>query len=313
MAAAHNRHTHKNHPDLTYVQRTETSGRMRWPSPRRSRETADPAPEERQEGAWSTARFILSLVVLAWAIRSFIVAPFSIPSGSMLPTLYIGDYLVVAKWPYGYSRYSFPFGFPAFGGRFLAGLPERGDVVVFRHPVDNTDLIKRVIGLPGDTVEVRKGELVLNGKPVPRQVLPRHQMPVSANSPCKVVPPSTPSLTTATGQLYCVYPAYRERLPNGPSYTVIDQVDDGAADDFGPVKVPAGRLFLMGDNRDDSLDSRFSSAEGGIGMVPTEKLIGRAMITFWSTDGSASYWKPWTWFTALRASRIGNGYSGDAE
>jgi signal peptidase I len=102
-------------------------------------------------------------------------------------------------------------------------------------------------------------------------------------------------------------------LPNGPSYTVFDQVEDGPADEFGPTTVPPGRVFLMGDNRDDSLDSRFSRGEGGIGMVPIENLIGRAMVTFWSTDGSASYWKPWTWFSALRGSRIGNNYKGDAE
>jgi signal peptidase I len=288
---------------------------MRWPTLRRGRHdaAADRSDEKPKEDAWSLARFILTLVILAWALRSFLVAPFSIPSGSMVPTLYIGDYLVVAKWPYGYSRYSFPFGFPSFDGRIFGHLPSRGDVVVFRHPSEDADLIKRVIGLPGDTVEVRGGELILNGERVPRQKLSPYSMPITPNSPCKVVPPATPFVAAVGKQPYCVYPDYRETLPGGPSYTILDQVDGGPADDFPAVKVPPGHVFLMGDNRDDSLDSRFGSAEGGIGMVPVENLIGRAIVTFWSTDGSASYVLPWTWFTALRGSRLGNGYTGDAE
>lgn len=287
---------------------------MRWPFSRPGQDPAVDIPKpEPHESAWSTARFILALVILAWAIRSLLVAPFSIPSGSMLPTLYIGDYLIVAKWPYGYSRYSFPLGFPSFRDRIFARLPHRGDVVVFRHPSENADLIKRVIGLPGDTIGMQDGQLILNGRPFPRQELPRHFMPISANSPCKVVPSATPMVSHVNGRAYCGYPAYRETLPGGPSYTVLDQIDAGSADNFGPISVPAGHVFLMGDNRDDSFDSRYSAAEGGIGMVPVEKLIGRAMVTFWSTDGSPSYWKPWTWFTALRGSRVGNGYTGDAE
>ena len=287
---------------------------MRWPSFRRGRHDAAETPDSPpREDAWSLTRFILTLAVLAWALRSFIIAPFSIPSGSMIPTLYIGDYLVVAKWPYGYSRYSFPFAFPSFSGRIFEHIPRRGDVVVFRHPSEDSDLIKRVIGIAGDTVQVRGGRLILNGHAIAREEMPPYSMPISANSPCKVVPPASPFVAAIGNQPYCMYPAYRETLPGGPSYTVLDQVDGGPADDFGPVKVPAGHIFLMGDNRDDSLDSRFGPAEGGIGMVPMENLIGRATFTFWSTDGSASYWKPWTWFTALRGTRVGNGYTGDAE
>jgi len=267
-----------------------------------------PAPDAKKGG---TIRFLLLLALAAWAFRSFVVAPFNIPSGSMLPTLYIGDYLLVAKWPYGFSRYSFPFTFPSFSGRILVNLPSRGDVAVFRPPGGDTEFIKRVIGLPGDTIEVRAGMLVLNDKPLPRQSLQPFAMPVSANSPCKVVPPATAMVTSlGPGREFCHYPAYRETLPGGPSYTVLDQVDNPRADDFPAVKVPAGHVFMMGDNRDDSLDSRFSPAEGGIGFVPVENLVGRALVTFWSTDGTASYVKPWTWFTGLRGDRMGNGYTG---
>ena len=231
----------------------------------------------------------------------------------MLPTLYIGDYLAVAKWPYGYSRYSFPFGFPSFEGRLLGRLPARGDVVVFRHPVEQSDLIKRVIGLPGDTIEMRGGQLVLNGIAVPKQPLSPYRLPITANTPCKTVPPAPPVVVQIGGHPYCLFRAFRETLPGGPSFTVLDQVSNGPADDFGPVKVPAGHVFLMGDNRDDSLDSRYPQAEGGIGMVPVDHLIGRATITFWSTRGAASYWKPWTWSANLRGNRIGNGYAGVAE
>ena len=280
---------------------------------RRRRSTAGAAKNNDKESAGSLLRFVLAIAILAWAFRSFVAAPFSIPSGSMLPTLYIGDYLAVAKWPYGYSRYSFPFAFPPFEGRVLGRLPQRGDVVVFRHPGKDSDLIKRVIGLPGDTIAVRGGRLILNGQAVPRQSLPAAKIAVSANSPCRTVPPAAPVIATVGGQPYCLYNAYRETLPGGPSYTVLDQLDAGPADDFPAARVPPGHVFLMGDNRDDSLDSRFPAFEGGIGMVPTEQLIGRAMVTFWSTDGSAAWFEPWTWFSALRPSRIGNGYSRPAQ
>jgi signal peptidase I len=259
-------------------------------------------------------RFVLTVAILAWLFRSFVAAPFNIPSGSMLPTLYVGDYLVVTKWPYGFSRYSFPFGFPGFDGRVFGNLPKRGDVVVFRHPGENSDLIKRVIGVPGDTVEVRGGRLILNGRIVPRKALPPAAVAVSSNSPCRTVPPAQPLVVMLSGnRSTCVYRAFLETLPGGPSYTVLDQLDHGQADDFSAATVPQGHLFLMGDNRDDSLDSRFPAYEGGIGMVPAENLIGRASFTFWSTDGGASYFKPWTWFSSLRGSRIGNGYTGHAE
>ena len=286
---------------------------MQWPISR-TRPRADEAEpaEAKRETALDTARFILFLAIAAWAFRSFVAQPFNIPSGSMLPTLYIGDYVTVSKWPYGFSRYSFPLELPPIDGRVLSHLPERGDVVVFRHPTENADLIKRVIGLPGDTIELRGGEVILNGKPLPRQARPPYRLPISDNTPCKVVPPANPVVTVDRDQPYCVMPAYLETLPGGRSYTVLDQVA-GLSDDFPQVTVPAGHVFLMGDNRDDSLDSRFPASERGIGMVPVENLIGRASFTIWSTDGGASYWKPWTWFSSLRGSRIGNGYTGEAE
>ena len=279
-------------------------------STRRNSQAAPQGKSEKSETGGSLARFILVAALLAWAFRTFVGAPFSIPSGSMLPTLYIGDYLAVAKWPYGYSRYSFPFGFPPFEGRLWTHLPHRGDVVVFRHPAEDSDLIKRVIGLPGDIVAVHGGRLFLNGRIVPRQPLPPARIALSPNSPCRVVPPASPLVAQVRGQSYCLYRAYLESLPGGPSYTILDQVDQGAADEFAESRVPAGHVFLMGDNRDDSLDSRFAELEGGVGMVPVENLIGRAAFTFWSTNGSASWFKPWTWFESLRVDRIGNGYSG---
>ena len=282
-------------------------------SSRRRRPTAGPAKRQKKESAGSLARFVLGCAIVAWIFGTFVVQPFFIPSGSMLPTLNIGDYLVVAKWPYGYSRFSFPFGQPAFRGHFLGAIPSRGDVVVFRHPSEDSDLIKRVIGLPGDTIAVRGGQIVLNGRPLDRRPLPPAKVEISPNSPCRVVPPASPQVVVAGSRQYCVFRAYLETLPGGPSFTVLDQVDQGMADDFPETTVPAGHVFLMGDNRDDSLDSRFPGFEGGIGMVPTENLIGRASVTFWSTDGSASYLKPWTWFSALRPTRIGNGYKGVAE
>jgi len=277
---------------------------MRWTRPKYR---TPPSTAKQSKGG--LLRFLLILALAAWAFRSFVVAPFNIPSGSMLPTLYIGDYLMVAKWPYGYSRYSFPLAFPPFNGRILSRLPRRGDVAVFRPPGGDTEFVKRVIGLPGDTIEVRDGMLILNRRPITRQALRPFAMPISPNSSCKVVPPANPFVATlGDGRSYCVYPAYRETLPGGPSYAVLDQIDNPRADDFPAVKVPPGHVFMMGDNRDDSADSRFSTASGGVGFVPVENLIGRAAVTFWSTDGSASYLLPWTWFTALRH-RIGNGYT----
>jgi signal peptidase I len=279
-----------------------------------STSTAKPAKApkvKKEETWWGTIRFLLYLFVGAVLIRSFLFAPFSIPSGSMMPNLMIGDYLFVAKWPYGYSRYSFPFAPFGFDGRVLGGAPERGDVIVFRHPgPDNEDYVKRVIGLPGDTIAVRGGVVVLNGQPLPRQQVEPFDMPVSPNSECRQVRGVTRQETWtrletgADGTRHCIYMRFRETLPGGRSYEVLDQTAESEGDVYGPITVPQGQLFVMGDNRDDSMDSRFPIERKGVGLLPIENVLGRALVGFWSTDGSAQWLLPWTWFTAARWSRI---------
>jgi len=271
---------------------------------------AEPARDEKKESWWGTVRFLLLLFLLALVIRSFIVAPFNIPSSSMLPRLMVGDYLFVSKWSYGYSRYSIPFAPFGFRGRALGGLPARGDVVIFRYPGNrNEDLVKRVIGLPGDVIEIRRGAVILNGRPLPRQRIADFAMPVSPNSPCRGVAAGTVrQVQGENGAALCLFARFRETLPGGRSYEVLDQVVNGEGDSYGPVTVPDGHVFVMGDNRDDSLDSRFDRARvmnPGVGLLPVDNLLGRVMITFWSTDGSASWLKPWTWFSAARWDRIG--------
>lgn len=263
--------------------------------------TADAPPRAKKQG--STLGFFLRLALFAWLLRSLLLEPFFIPSGSMLPTMAIGDYLFVQKWPYGYSRFSFPWRIPSFDGRIFASTPARGDVVVFKPSTSDTDSwVKRVIGLPGDRIEVRGGVVILNGQPIPRVSIGNQPIALSPNSPCRTI--GGPSHVAAGN---CLYPAYRETLPGGRSYTVLDQASV-PADDFAPVTVPAGNVFVMGDNRDDSEDSRFDPQIGGVGFLPIERIVGRAGHIFWSTDGSADYLKPWTWFSALRADRLGTRY-----
>ncbi len=263
-------------------------------------------PSKRRSALGETTRFLLMLFLFALILRSFILAPFMIPSGSMLPRMMIGDYLFVAKWPYGYSRFSMPFGIGGFEGRIFAGTPERGDVVVFRYPGGgDDDYVKRLIGLPGDRIQMIGGTLHLNGKPIPKVRIADYLVPITPNSPCRYVDQEAARIVTDRGRRFCSYPRFRETLPGGRSYDVLDQLDGGPGDDTPVHTVPAGHYFMMGDNRDDSQDSRFATEAEGVGYLPSEYIVGRALITFFSTDGSAEWLKPWTWVSAARWERIG--------
>ncbi|MFN6933777.1 MAG: signal peptidase I [Tsuneonella sp.] len=257
------------------------------------------ADEPQKETLGSFAGFVLKLALAVFIFRSFIFSFYTIPSESMLPRLWNGDYFVAAKWPYGYSRWSLPFNLPLIPGQVFASLPERGDVVVFKHPVDKVDYIKRVIALPGDSVAMTGGQLVLNGAPVKRERVADFVIPQSPNTVC-----AWGGVSTAAT---CTYARFRETLPSGISYETLD-FGRTPQDDFVPIIVPEGSVFAMGDNRDNSQDSRFPATPGGgVGIVPAEYLVARASVMVWSTDGSASWIAPWTWFSAARWSRIGDG------
>jgi signal peptidase I len=277
--------------------------------PARSPALDEPAAA-RPGGWWETARFLLGFVLLALVLRTCVAMPRSIPSESMMPRLVIGDYLIVAKWPYGWSRFSLPWSLPLPAGRLFGAAPARGDVVVFRAPPDDrSDYIKRLIGLPGDRVQMRGGVLWLNGRAVPKVRIADFVTPMAPNTECRSVA-ATPygAGADAQGHPICRFPRYRETLPGGVSYDVLDQADT-PQDDTPETLVPAGAYFLMGDNRDMSADSRFPAEPGGgIGLVPAENLEGRALVTFLSVDGSARVWNPLSWFGALRPERIGRSF-----
>ena len=262
-----------------------------------------PVPAKKQKKEDSFPVFLLKLALVVGIFRSFFFSPFNIPSESMLPRLQNGDYLLAAKWPYGYSKYSLPFSVPLIPGRIFASQPKRGDVVIFKAPpTDDVDYIKRVIGLPGDTVQMIGGQLMLNGKPVPKQRVADFEIAVSPNTNCLALQFEARG---KDGAAVCRYPRYRETLPGGKSYEVLD-VGVTPQDTTPPVVVPEGHVFLMGDNRDNSMDSRFPAVEGaGIGIVPQANLVGRASIMMFSTDGGAAWLLPWTWFTAARWDRLG--------
>jgi signal peptidase I len=258
-----------------------------------------------------TLVFLLKLGLAVAIFRSFFFSPFFIPSQSMLPRLYVGDYLFISKWNYGYSRWSLPFGVPLIPGKIFGSSPARGDVVVFRGPPgEDHDVIKRVIGVGGDTIEMRHGQVILNGVAVPQVPVADFTIPLSPNySDPRPNDDGCPATfrDVLNGQPICRYKQLRETLPGGVSYTVLDRSENPSADDTGVYSVPAGTVFVMGDNRDDSGDSRFEPPSG-MGYVPLDRVEGKALFTFWSTDGSASWVLPWTWFSAARWSRMGKGF-----
>jgi signal peptidase I len=279
-----------------------------------SEPTADqPAPAEKKEdkgsALWREIKGLLWVLLAVLAFHSFIAKPFYIPSESMMPGLLTGDRLVVTKYPYGWSWVS-----PSFHiigpmkGRLFGRLPERGDIVIVTPPGTRTDYIKRVIGLPGDNLRMIDGTLYINGQPVKRQPLPPETVPIDVNSPCGS--PTDPALYDyrvrgADGNMSCRVPVVRETLPGGRTYETVE-LGRSPEDNFGPVVVPAGHLWLMGDNRDDSADSRVPEWQGGLGgPVPWENIGGRAEFITFSLDGSSVWWNPISWVKALRAGRAG--------
>ena len=242
--------------------------------------------EQRKGSAlWETVRTVGYAILIALVVRTFAFEPFNIPSGSMKPTLLVGDYLFVSKYSYGYSRYSLPWSPPLFDGRVLGSEPERGDVVVFKKPTDNkTDYIKRLIGLPGDRIQVLEGVLHINGEPVPRE---------------KIGETTDQDLFTNT-----TFEIYRETLPNGRQHVIWEASDKDHLDNTPEYLVPEGHFFFMGDNRDNSRDSRVLY---DVGYVPLDNLVGRAEFLFFSHDDSASWWEVWRWPWVIRFSRIFSG------
>ena len=272
-------------------------------------EDTPPAPET----SWTRTLIGFALLMLgAFTFQTAAAKRFYIPSASMMPTLLKGDQLVVSKYPYGWSYASLAMhGSDVVPGRLFGALPERGDIVTVARREDGNDLIKRVIGLPGDTISVSHGVVILNGKPVPRVAHGMANLPVDENVPCDE-PMLVPFRRAGTnGKLYCSLPLFRETLPNGVSYDTIDLGDYdlpggyvSPGDDFAQITVPAGHVFLMGDNRDQSADSRFSLKQKGLGgPVPIETLGGRAEFITHSYDGSGSTFNPISWVSTLRGGR----------
>ena len=246
---------------------------------------------KKQEGWWETVKVIIEALLIALVVRTLLFQPFNIPSGSLVPTLLIGDYLFVSKYAYGYSHFSLP-GFldlapSAMPGRIFASEPKRGDVIVFKLPSDGqTDYIKRLIGLPGDKIQVKKGRLYINDEIVPRE-------------------PIQPFLTVSHFNKPLEAPHYIETLPGGVKHEIIQiDGDDGTFDNTKVYEVPPGHFFMMGDNRDNSSDSRLAGDQGGVGYVPFENLIGRAELIFFSVDDAAPVWLFWRWPWTVRWTRM---------
>ncbi|TCA37112.1 signal peptidase I [Rhizobium leguminosarum bv. viciae] len=237
--------------------------------------------ETKPNALWENIKVIIQALILAMVIRTVLFQPFTIPSGSMMPTLLVGDYIFVNKFAYGYSKYSLPFSPDVFSGRLFGADPKRGDIVVFRFPPNpEIDYIKRCIGLPGDHIQVTDGVLYVNGKPVPKVA------DGSFTSDYKLDPGAD-------------VPVFRETLDNGKTYDTLDQSPVSRGDNTREFIVPEGHYFMMGDNRDNSLDSRFD-----VGFVPAENLVGRASVIFFSLGNDTSFREIWKWPTNMRWDRL---------
>lgn len=238
---------------------------------------------EKEEGLFETFKTIFFAILIAIVIRTFLFEPFKIPSGSMYPTLYVGDYLFVSKYTYGYSKHSFPFSMPLFNNRIWEDKPDRGDVVVFKFPQDNrTDFIKRIIGLPGDKIKLEKGRLYINGKMIEREVIEDFVLRDKFGNAER-------------------YRQYEEVLPEGFKHKIIEVSDFENVDDMPEIEIPQNSYFVMGDNRDRSDDSRVN-----VGFVPEENLIGKARFLFFSSNEEEAWYKPWGWPKKIRWSRLFN-------
>jgi signal peptidase I len=238
--------------------------------------------EKKKETFWGNVRGLLWAVLIALTIRSLAFEPYNIPSSSMVPSLLVGDYLFITKHDYGYSRHSFPFSIPLVPGHIFAKSPKQGDVVIFKVPTDNrTDYIKRVIGLPGDRIQMVNGRLYINDQLVERQKIGEEDW------------------MTEQGLIH--YTRYEEILPNGVRHLIYEQSDTKTTDDTDIFIVPEGYFFAMGDNRDNSLDSRF------FGPVPMHNLEGKARFIFYSNNGAGSFWEFWKWGRSLRLERFFKG------
>lgn len=238
---------------------------------------------EKEESLVDTIKTLIYAVIIAILIRTTLFEPFKIPSGSMYPTLYVGDYLFVSKYTYGYSKHSMPFSLPLFEGRIWADEPKRGDVIVFKLPQDNrTDYIKRVIGLPGDKVKLKNGRLYINGEMVEREAMDDFVIRDKNGNAER-------------------YRQYIETLPEGVTHTILEVSDNQKEDNVPELTVPQESYFVMGDNRDRSDDSRVN-----VGFVPFENLVGKARVLFFSHNDDGAWYKPWTWPKKVRWERLFN-------
>lgn len=237
--------------------------------------------EKKQSGLWENIKVIIQALILATVIRTVLFQPFTIPSGSMMPTLLVGDYIFVNKFAYGFSKYSLPFSLDLFEGRIFKREPQRGDVVVFRFPPNpSIDYIKRLVGLPGDHIQVTNGVLFINGKPVPK------------------VPDGTFNSDYRNDPGHAI-PVFRETLDDGRTYDTLDETQFSPGDNTREFIVPPDHYFMMGDNRDNSADSRFD-----VGFVPAENLVGRASVIFFSLGNDTPFSQIWKWPANIRLDRF---------